>query len=88
MGTLTILSLLQVQTHCAEFVASQIMYNCTQQNCIMNEYARQYIHTHHRGGGGHMEFSQIASQCYDGDGKTHMAKLTDVHVPPQNANTH
>jgi len=54
----------------------------------MNEYARQYIHTHHRGGGGHMEFSQIASQCYDGDGKTHMAKLTDVHVPPQNANTH
>jgi len=32
-----------------------------------------------------MEFSQIASQCYVGDGQTHMEKLTDLHVLPQNA---
>lgn len=35
-----------------------------------------------------MGFSGIASQCYDWDGQTHMAKLTDAHVAPQNANKH
>jgi hypothetical protein len=54
----------------------------------MNEYARKYLQIHHRGGGGHMEFSKIARHCYDGDGQTRIAKLTDVHVPPQNANMH
>jgi hypothetical protein len=54
----------------------------------MKEYARQYIQIHHRGGGGQVEFSEIASQCHDREGQTHMAKLTDVHVPPQNANVH
>lgn len=64
------------------------MYNCIHQNCRMNEYARKYLQIHHRGGGGHMEFSKIARHCYDGDGQTRIAKLTDVHVPPQNANMH
>ena len=56
------------------------MYNCTHQNCKMNEYARQDIQNHQRGGGGHLEFSEIAHQFYDGDGQTHVAKLTDLHV--------